>query len=286
MQFWMALMFEPLDQFHQLARWAEELGFEGLALADHVALPSGFGSVHPSGDNPFGPESLFPDPFTSIASMAAVTSRLRFMSYVYILAMREPFSVAKQVATAATLSDNRVVMGAGVGWLTEEISLLGHPVAGRGRRVDEMLDIIRDFWADGWAEHHGECYDFGPTAMFPVPSGPIPIWIGGKSGAALARAARMDGWVGMNYDLDEVHHLLDELDRALVSAGRDREGFEVLVIPNAAPDADLYRRLADRGVTSTVALPWPTGDPAFASLAAKRAAMERFAEEVIVAAGR
>jgi len=122
--------------------------------------------------------------------------------------------------------------------------------------------------------------------MFPVPSGPIPIWIGGKSGAALARAARMDGWVGMNYDLDEVHHLLDELDRALVSAGRDREGFEVLVIPNAAPDADLYRRLADRGVTSTVALPWPTGDPAFASLAAKRAAMERFAEEVIVAAGR
>src|SRR5829696_741416 len=103
MRYWVPVIFEPIDQHLELARIAEACGYEGLALADHVAVPAEFASVHPSGENPFTPESPFPDPFVTMAAMGAVTSRLRFMSYVYVLSMRDPFPVAKQVGTAAAI---------------------------------------------------------------------------------------------------------------------------------------------------------------------------------------
>jgi probable F420-dependent oxidoreductase len=282
MRFWLPLMFEPIDQFHEVARLAEEVGFEGIALADHIAVPEGFQSVHPSGENPFTPESLFPDPMVSMASMAAVTTRLRFMPYVYVLSLRDPFSVAKQLGTAAMFSNHRTSLGVGVGWLTEEIALLGHDPRQRGRRVDEMLSIVRDFLDDGWCEFHGEHFDVPKSSMFPVPDRPVPIWIGGRSPAALRRAARNDGWLGMNYDPDEIPGLLDGLAKARADEGSDTRGdFEVMVIANAAPSLDLFRSLADQGVTSTMGLPWAPGDPAFASLEAKRPALEQFAETFV-----
>lgn len=282
MRFWLPLMFEPTSQFHDIARLAERHGFEGLALADHVLIPEHVASVHPSGENPFTPETAFQDPLVSIASMAAVTTRLKFMPYVYILPMRDPFSVAKQVGTLSDLADQRVSMGVGAGWLAEEMEVLGHDFHRRGRRLDEMLTIIRDLWDDGWCEFHGAHYDVPRSAMFPVPSGPIPIWVGGKSVAALRRAARHDGWLGMNYDVDEIPVLLDTLTAARREAGsHTRNDFEVMVIPNAVPDVDRYRELEERGVTSTIGMPWMLGDPAFSSIAAKGEAMARFAETFI-----
>ena len=282
MRFWLPLMFEPMDQTHEMARLCEDLGYEGIGLADHIAIPEGFRSVHPSGDNPFHEESSFPDPMVMMASMAAVTTRLKFMPYVYILSMREPFSVAKQLGTAAILSGDRVRLGVGVGWLTEEIALLGRDPATRGKRVDEMLTIVGDYLDDGWCEFHGEHFDVPRSAMFPLPAQPVPMWIGGKSPAALRRAARHDGWLGMNYDLDEIPGLLEGLAKARAAEGSDRRGdYEVMVIPNAMPSLDLYRQLADLGVTSTMGMPWAPGDPAFASMEAKRPALEAFAEAFV-----
>lgn len=281
MRFWIPLMFEPPDQSVAIAEIAERCGFEGLGLADHVVIPVGFGSVHPSGENPFRDTSGYLDTFITVGAMAQATSRLKFMSFVYIIPMRDPFSVAKQVATAAILSDYRVVLGAGVGWLEEEFEVLGRDFSTRGRRTDEALDIIRDFWDDGFAEHHGQHFDFPRSAMFPVPDGPIPVWIGGKSDAALRRAVRQDGWLGMNYPMDEVDQLLARLGEIRAEAGDHRADFEVFVIPEAMPSVDLYRRLTDAGVTSTMAGPWAPGDPAFADLETKRVALERFAEDVI-----
>ncbi len=282
MRFWLPLMFEPTNQFHDIARLAELHGFEGLALADHILIPEQIASVHPSGENPFTPETAFQDPLVSIASMAAVTTRLRFMPYVYILPMRDPFSVAKQMGTLSDLADQRVAMGVGAGWLAEEMELLGHDFHRRGRRLDEMLTIIRDLWDDGWCEFHGEHYHVARSAMFPVPNGRIPIWVGGRSHAALRRAARHDGWLGMNYDVDEIPVLLDTLAAARREAGSGkRDDFEVMVIPNAVPDVNRYRELEARGVTSTIGMPWMLGDPAFASIAAKGDAMARFADAFI-----
>jgi probable F420-dependent oxidoreductase len=280
MKHWLCLMFEDNSQLCDIARAAEEIGFHGIAVADHVAIPHGFASVHPSGENPFVPDTNFPDPFTTIAAMAAVTTTLEFLPYVYVLPAREPFTVAKQAGTVAMLSNYRLSLGVGAGWLREEIALLGQDPARRGKRMDEMITIMRGFWNDGTTEFHGEHFDFGPTSMYPKPSQSIPIWVGGKSDAALRRAARNDGWLGMNYPLDEIDGLLAKLaeERKRVADETGREpGGETMVIPNAMPSRELDDELASKGVTSTIALAWPVGDPAFASLDAKREAMAAYA---------
>jgi probable F420-dependent oxidoreductase len=220
--------------------------------------------------------------------MAAVTTRLRFLTYVYVLPMRDPFSVAKQAGTVALLSGSRLALGVGAGWLLEEIELLGFDPHTRGRRMDEMLEVMQRFWRDGTAELAGKDFAFGPTGMFPVPEAPPPVWIGGKSPAALRRAARHDGWVGMNYDLPEVMALLKQLraerERHVKETGA-RGPFETLVLANAEPSEALYRDLAAEGVTSTLAPAWPFGDASFAQLAAKRAAIEAFAARFLARAG-
>lgn len=282
MRYWLCVMFEDNSQLLDIARFAEEVGFHGIAVADHVAVPHGFTSVHPSGESPFVPTTNFPDPFTTMAAMAAVTTRLHFLPYVYVLPMREPFSVAKQAGTVAMLSDNRFALGVGAGWLREEFELLGHDPRTRGARMDEMITIIRGFWDQGTFEFHGRHFDFGPTSMYPKPDHHVPIWVGGKSDAALRRAARNDGWLGMNYPLDEIDVLLgklaDERKRVADEKGGDRP-FETMVIPNALPSRELDAELEGKGVTSTIALAWPVGDPAFASLDAKRDAMATYASE-------
>jgi probable F420-dependent oxidoreductase len=278
MEFWIPIIAEDQGQMLEIARAAEAIGFAGVALADHVAVPTAFASKHPSGETPFDHRTSFPDPLTCIAAMAAVTTRLRFLTYVYVLPMRDPFSVAKQAGTVALLSGHRLRLGVGAGWLLEEIGLLGFDPGTRGRRMDEMIEVMRRFWRDGTAEFHGEFYDFGPTGMYPAP-GPLPVWIGGRSDAALRRAARNDGWVGMNYDRDEIPPLLRRLReerRRHVEATGASGPFETLVLANAEPSRELYRDLEAQGVTSTIALAWPFADPAFAPLERKLAAMEAF----------
>lgn len=280
MHFWLPLFFEDPSQMPEIARCAEAAGFEGIAVPDHVAIPEGFASPHPAGFNPFDHRGSFPDPLTCIAAMSAVTTRLRFLTYIYILPMRDPFSAAKQAATLALLTNHRFTFGVGAGWLLEEVALLGHDPHTRGRRMDEMLEVMQRFWRDGTAEFHGEFYDFAATGMYPMPGRRVPLWIGGKSVAALQRAARHDGWVGMNYALDEIPGLLDTLREARrrhVEETGARGPFETYVVANALPSRPLYRDLEAQGVTSTMAIAWPFGDAAFAPIERKRAAIEDFA---------
>jgi alkanesulfonate monooxygenase SsuD/methylene tetrahydromethanopterin reductase-like flavin-dependent oxidoreductase (luciferase family) len=147
--------------------------------------------------------------------------------------------------------------------------------------MDEMLSVMQDFWDDGWAEHHGEFFDFPRCSMLPAPAAPVPVWVGGKSDVALRRAIRHDGWLGMNYGLEEIDVLLARLAELRADAGDHRAGFEVFVIPNAMPSPDLYASLEKQGVTSTLGGPWMPGDPAFASFEAKRAAMEAYASQYL-----
>jgi alkanesulfonate monooxygenase SsuD/methylene tetrahydromethanopterin reductase-like flavin-dependent oxidoreductase (luciferase family) len=152
MDYWLYLTGEDDHQLIELARHAEAAGLRGVALADHVAVPVEFSSVHPSGEAPFDYRTSFPDPLTTAAAILASTERLEVMTYVYILSMREPFSVAKQAGSISLLSGNRFRLGVGAGWLLEEVTMLGQPLRGRGRRMDEMLEIMRAFWtASGWA---------------------------------------------------------------------------------------------------------------------------------------
>ena len=286
MDFWLSYIDEDPNQLIEVARIAESVGYRGIALADHVAVPLRFDAQHPSGGpTPFDHRSPFPDPLVAAATVLASTTTLEVMTYVYVLPMREPFSVANQVATLDLLNPNRFRFGVGAGWLSEEIDLLGYPVRGRGRRMDEMLEIIRRFWTEDAVEFQGEFFDFSATGVSPKPAAPVPIWVGGKSSAALDRATRHDGWLGMNYDLPEIYALLEDLQGRL-SARRSAghavpESFEVFVIPNAEPSELLYEDLAGRGVTATMGSAWAYNDRAFASLESKRSAIERFAERFI-----
>jgi probable F420-dependent oxidoreductase len=281
MKFWHPLIFDPIDQLADAAQILEATGFEGAGIADHLAIPIGFESVHPSGENPFTPESPFPDTFTTIAALSMVTQRLRFMSYVYVVPLRDPFTVAKQVATTATLSKGRTILGVGAGWLNEEFSLVGQSFSNRGARLDEQLEIIQDLWEDGRAQYAGRHYTFAEAAMFPIPDVPIPIWVGGKSRIALRRAAGHDGWLGMNYPMEDIRRLLDLLWSYRSQQKAPKEDFEVFVIPNATPSLDLYRELEDLGVTATMGMAWVPDDQASASLEAKKAAAGRFSQQFI-----
>jgi alkanesulfonate monooxygenase SsuD/methylene tetrahydromethanopterin reductase-like flavin-dependent oxidoreductase (luciferase family) len=148
-----------------------------------------------------------------------------------------------------------------------------------------MLDIVRAFLEEGTTEYHGEFFDFGPTGMYPKPSHPVPIWVGGKTPVALARAARQDGWLGMNYPMEEIEALLPALSKARKSQaeldGAEKTDFETIVIPLAEPTEALYEDLEKRGVTGTVCAPWGLGDPTYDSESAKIDALATFAERFI-----
>jgi probable F420-dependent oxidoreductase len=283
MDFWLPLIHAPgddTDQIFETAQTAEAAGFAGIALIDHVVIPTVRTTLHPSGEDRIAETMPFFDVFTTAAALAAVTRTIRFTSYSYVLPLRDPFSVAKQVATAAILSNFRVSLGVGVGWFFEEMDVMGVDRRTRGRRVDEMLEIIADFWDDGYCEHHGDLFDLPLSAMFPIPEAPIPVWIGGMSDRALERAAHHDGWMADAHPLTEVVRCLRKLRRLRQELSRQGP-FEALVAVTSQPSADLYRTLADEGATSVIALPWDLGSPEFVSTGARRASIERFAAAFI-----
>ncbi|MBY0399230.1 TIGR03619 family F420-dependent LLM class oxidoreductase [Myxococcota bacterium] len=277
MKFWQSLIFCESDQLLGIAKIAEDVGYEGVVLPDHVALPEKAASSYPYSEYELDPRAPFLDPWPAIAAMAAVTTRLRFATYVYILPMRDPFSVAKSLATTAILSGGRVVLGLGVGWLAEEMEVLGHSFAGRGARSDEMIEIMRRLWRDGSAEYHGRYFDFERVHAEPRPGHPIPIWVGGHTEAAIRRAARSEGWMGLDFAVDEIPAVVERIRRARREEGRDSGPFEIILSPRTEPTTELYRRLEAMGVTGVILPAWSLMQGDYSSLDAKRRQMEGFA---------
>lgn len=285
MQYWLAWFGQNNDHPKQIAQAAEQMGFTGIALPDHVAIPNDYGAVHPSGRRAIFHDSNYPDALITIATMAAVTTSLRFMTYIYVLPMREPFTAAKQVATLADQSNYRYAFGAGAGWNIDEIQLLGHDPHTRGRRMDEMIHILRDLWDDGVAEFNGEFYKFGSVGEFPVPRQRIPVWIGGNSAAALRRAAHNDGWLGLNAGIEETRatlkKLADERQRFIDAGGRVGDHFQTVILPDDVYSSSIYTELEDLGVNAAVCRVWDTESPNFTSLDSKLDAMKRFADRFL-----
>ncbi|MBI2168046.1 MAG: TIGR03619 family F420-dependent LLM class oxidoreductase [Actinobacteria bacterium] len=287
MQFWQSGMFLPPARLTDLARASEAAGFEGVTVSDHIAYPETLSSPYPytpDGRPPFERETPWPDPWIAIGAMAAVTSRLRFGTHIYIAPARPLLAVAKQVATAAVLSDDRVVLGAGAGWMREEFDLMGQPFERRGARFDEMLAVLARLWTGDVVEHRGEFYDFDPLSISPVPSKPVPVWIGGDSDAAIARAVRNDGWVGNLYQPDEAFEKAERVVKALREVGREPgPDFELVLSVYALDDLDLFRRLEDAGVTALITAPWMLAGSEWQDQAD---AIARFGDEVIGAMGQ
>lgn len=286
MKLWQSLAFVEPDQVVELARCAEECGFYGVLLSDHLVFPATLGSKYPyspTGRPMFDGTVPFPDPWVTIAAMAQVTTRLRFATLVYVLPLRDPFDVAKAVGTAALLSKDRVTLGAGAGWMREEYDAVGIDFATRGRRFDEMIEVMRALWTGRMVEHHGKIFDFAAMQMSPAPATAPPIYIGGVSDAALRRAARLgDGWMGSGNVPDEVPGVLARLRALRRECGRENDPFTAIVPLKARLDLDLLKRLEqEHGLTETVSYPFQYALGPTSTLAAKRDFLRRTADELV-----
>jgi probable F420-dependent oxidoreductase len=284
-KFWQVASFSEPDQLLDIARGAEEAGFHGVVLSDHLFFPGELRSKYPyseDGKPMFDGNTPFPDPWTTIAAMAAVTKTLRFGTLVYILPLRHPLEVAKTVGTAALLSGDRVMLGCGAGWIREEYDAVGVDFATRGKRYDEMIDVIRKAWTGKMVEHNGRFFDLGSFQMSPPPRVPVPIWIGGVGEPALRRAARRgDGWIGNGQSPDDALASLTRLRVLREEAGRAAQPFETLVPLTTLPDADVCKRLGDAGMTATTAWPFNYLIGPHSTIEQKRDVMLRFGESVI-----
>ena len=284
MKFWLPWISEAPEQTLAIAKQAEAMGFNGVLVGDHIAVPENYPSVHPSGHRVFEADTPFLDPLCTISAMAGATATLQFASYVYVLPLRDPLTVAKQVGSAAILSDYRLTLGVGAGWLREEFELMGVDPSTRGRRMDEMLEIVQRFWRDGTTEYQGDFFTIPRCGVYPMPTQTIPVWIGGKSDTALRRAAKYQGWVGMNYSLAEVESLLVRLKNYRSEASVSslvNEPMRVFVVVNEKQDQALYHKLAALDVTDTLAMPWPPGSSKYSSLSSKLEAMKDFSDRFL-----
>jgi probable F420-dependent oxidoreductase len=283
MRFCIGLGFSPIEHYLPLAKAADERGWDTICVSDHVVNPETITSTYPytaDGARRWEPFTPWADPWVAIGAMAGVTERLRFTTNVYVLPMRTPFHVAKVVATAAAISGGRVALGVGMGWMAEEFALMEQPFARRGKRADEMLEVLRELWAGGWVEHHGEFYDFDRVESTPAP-GAVPVYVGGISEAALRRAARNDGWISDLHTTDELRDICATLERHRAECGRGDEPFHVLASCRDAWDLDGYRRLEDVGVTHLVTQPWLFYGGETDDIDARVDGIHRFADDIL-----
>jgi probable F420-dependent oxidoreductase len=181
------------------ARRIEALGYDSLWASDHVVIPHRMTTPYPyspTGRFPLAPDVPFLEPLTTLALVAGVTERVLLGTSILVLPHRNPVLAAKMCATLDHLSVGRVVLGVGVGWMREEIELLGGSYDARGAWSDEALTVMRACWRDAQTAHHGRFFSFDDVGAFPKPTrGDIPILIGGHTPRALRRVVQHgDGW--------------------------------------------------------------------------------------------
>jgi probable F420-dependent oxidoreductase len=286
MKFSLSVAMNPLDQFAELARTAEQYGFSSIVLPDSL-----FYSETVSADYPYTPDGSrfwnadtpWADPLVAVASMGAVTNEIHFYTSVLKLGSRNPVLLARQVGSVAVLTNNRFGLGLGVGWSPEEFEWCGAPYANRGKRVDEAIDVLRLILDGGMVEYHGRFFDFDKLQMSPAPSKRVPFYIGGHTPIALHRAARVaDGWSSAMMKLADLRDTIKTLGELRAGYGRAEEPFEIQAVCIDRFGLDGYREQAEIGVTDIVTQPWVFdgvgfGDP----LGPKKDALKKFADEII-----
>ncbi|MGK5741126.1 TIGR03619 family F420-dependent LLM class oxidoreductase [Micromonospora sp. URMC 103] len=275
-----------------IARRAEQLGYHSLWTFQRLLVPAdlGWSETYHS----------VQDPLTTLAFLAAHTTRIRLGVAVLNMPFVSPVLLAKQTATLDILTDGRLDVGLGLGWSAEEYEATGASRQGRGRRAAEFLTVLRSLWQDDVTEHRGEFYRVPPTRMDPKPvqRPHPPILLGGQAPEALRRAGRLaDGWIsGSQTDLTGIGSSVAAVRDAARKAGRDPDALrfvcrgavrvrseggadrEPLTGPLDQIRADLGR-LAEAGITELfVDLNF---DPEIGSPRADAQASRRRADEVL-----
>ncbi|GAA1827960.1 LLM class F420-dependent oxidoreductase [Pseudonocardia ailaonensis] len=261
MKFWVGLPPLPADEGLKFAIRAEQVGFDGIAAADHATNPQVIDTPYPyaagQGGKRFGKGKILNAPFVMIGAMAAATTTLRFTTVVLVVPLRHPILLAKEIATAARIAGGRMDLGVGIGWMREEFEALGIDPKTRARRMEEMLDIMQGLWRGEFVGSDTDLFDFAPNQVLPALDAPLPILMGGHQEAPLRRTAKMaDGWVSAPCDYEEITRIVKLLGEYRREAGRDHLPFEVRMILSGRPDRAELDRLEEAGVTSVVVTPW------------------------------
>ena len=238
-----------------LAVAAEERGFDTIYVPEHTHIPVRRDALHPTGGEEL-PDDRYPrtlDPWISLATAAAVTSRIRLSTAVALPVESDPITLAKQIATLDHLSGGRVAIGAGFGWNTDELADHHVPAGKRRTVLREYVEAMRALWTQDEAAYDGEFVSFGPSWAYPKPvQAHIPLVIGAGGGpktfAWIARTA--DGW--MTTPTEQGHRR--EGRRAARRVGRRRPGRRA-ADPGAhrpPPEPDDLAAWADAGATDLI----------------------------------
>jgi probable F420-dependent oxidoreductase len=279
-----------VSYYRPLAEAAEAAGFDGFLVPDSICYPFESDAEYPytpDGNRQFIEDKPFLEPFSMIPYLGATTERIRFVVSVLKLTVRHPVLVAKQAASTAVLTDDRLTLGIGTSPWPEDYEVCGVPFERRGKRADESLDIIAGLLTGDWFEHHGEIYDVPKIKQCPVPSRHLPILVGGHARPALRRAAeRSDGWIHGGGDADALPGLISEVLAMRADTARAHDPFDVHVISLDAYTPDGIRRLEEMGVTDViVGFRWTYQlEQDTEPLQKKLDALQRYADTVIAAA--
>jgi probable F420-dependent oxidoreductase len=233
----------------EAARLAEQLGFADVWVSDHVAIPAA--QDYPS---PY----LY-DPLLTLTWAAAATERIGLGTSVLVVPQHTPLALANALASLDALSGGRLTVGAGVGWSEAEFTALGKPFADRGRRMDEMLDVLRACWGPDPVSFDGEFVQLDAMKVQPKPAHTIPIWVGGRSEPAYRRAAaRGDGFHAIGLDPEGASRVVERMRR-----DRPEESFTISLRTGWDPqgmEPDVIRREHDEfeaaGIQHVVSAPW------------------------------
>lgn len=276
----------PVDELISIAKTAEEVGFDAIALPDSLFYMEKAAAEYPytpDGSRMWDENTPWVDPLIAAGAMGAVTTTLRFYTNVLKLGSRNPLLLARQVGSVANLTSNRFGFGIGIGWAPEEFEWCGVPYKRRGARVDEMIEVIKLVLAGGMVEFHGELYDFDRLQMSPAPSAPVPFYVGGHTDVALRRAARVgDGWTSAMMTGRQLAETVGRLNALRTQYGRADQQFEFQAVCIDKFGVDGHRELAEIGITDNIVIPWVFDGLGFdAPLDKKQDSLKRFADTYI-----
>tara|TARA_B110000014_G_scaffold250757_1_gene227359 strand:+ start:12764 stop:13639 length:876 start_codon:yes stop_codon:yes gene_type:complete len=220
-----------------LAKAAESAGFDNFVIPDSICFPeTPSKSKYPyneTGKGDFLDGVPFLEPFTLIPVLASHTSSLRFTTQVMKLPIRQPVLVAKQLSSVAVISNNRFTFGVGLSPWIEDFEVTQSQWSGRGKRMDEMIEIIRGLLKGDYFSYEGEFYTLPSIKICPVPSLKIPLLMGGHSEPALKRAARfLDGWTSAGLEIDETERIINRINELRSEYGtKDKEFYNLSMGP-------------------------------------------------------
>ena len=241
------------------ASTAERLGFSTLWVPEHVVLLDKYSSKYPYSENgvlPAPTTAPIPDPFISLTAMAACTEKIRLATGICLVPEHNPVVLAKVIATLDWLSDGRVALGVGIGWLEEEFTAIGIPWERRAQRTRECIESMRQLWGDELSSYQGEFVNFKEVRSYPKPAqgARVPIIFGGESTPALRRVAEYGtGWFGFNLLPDEASTKIAKLEQLLRANNRKLTDIELIVSPSGKPiTEDDLKRYRDAGVSEVV----------------------------------